>query len=369
MNPITETQVRLTASLESGPEAEQCREPEAAARNEASAGCLNLRGSLERPAGIVSTTESHIHPGLIGGDVGCGMGLFKTDLVQDDFKRNRRSRSHFGQQALWENQGRELVEDLKRRSAGFDHEMGEPGGHACFVELLNVEEIREAREFKQLGLGRQQLVILVHSGSRGMAEALQRTVVDEHQTDALDAESFAAAAYLRDHDLAVCWAKANRAAVARRFAEAFGATVECLWDGCHNSITRRVNGGGAVWIHRQGAIELGDVPVVIRCTCGSRSYLVKRVSPRAAPGRLLANDSGRDRACLASYPNSRSRSGAHRFAPTSHGLRFVGESRQSVSEQTMVPYEESEAGIEALVNAGLAAVVVTFRPLLSYQSR
>ena len=80
--------------------------------------------------------------------------------------------------------------------------------------------------------------MLVHSGSRGLGESILRGYVDEHQASGSDAESFAAAAYLQGHDLAVRWAKANRELIARRFVATLGAEAELLWDGCHNSITR-----------------------------------------------------------------------------------------------------------------------------------
>ena len=57
-----------------------------------------------------------------------------------------------------------------------------------------VDEVLDARAFKLFGLGKQQLVVLVHSGSRGLGESILRDYVDEHQASGADAESFAAAA-------------------------------------------------------------------------------------------------------------------------------------------------------------------------------
>ena len=82
-----------------------------------------------------------------------------------------------------------------------------------------VDEVLDARAFKRFGLGKQQLVVLVHSGSRGLGESILRDYVEEHQASGSDAESFAAAAYLRGHDLAVRWAKVNRELLAQRFVQ------------------------------------------------------------------------------------------------------------------------------------------------------
>ena len=117
-----------------------------------------------------------------------------------------------------------------------------------------VEEVLDARAFKLFGLGKQQLVVLVHSGSRGLGESILRDYVDEHQASGSDAESFAAAAYLQGHDLAVRWAKVNRELLAQRFVRQLGAEADLLWDGCHNSITSREHEGETVWVHRKGAV-------------------------------------------------------------------------------------------------------------------
>src|ERR1035438_9226833 len=101
-----------------------------------------------------------------------------------------------------------------------------------------VDEVLDVKAFRLLGLGKQQLVVLVHSGSRGLGESILRDYVEEHQASGSDAESFAAAAYLQGHDLAVRWAKVNRELLAQRFVQQLGAQADLLWDGCHNSITR-----------------------------------------------------------------------------------------------------------------------------------
>ncbi len=83
-----------------------------------------------------------------------------------------------------------------------------------FAELQMVDKVLDARAFKLFGLGKQQLVVLVHSGSRGSGESILRSYVEQPQARGSDAECFAAAACLQGHDLAMRWAKTNRALVA-----------------------------------------------------------------------------------------------------------------------------------------------------------
>src|SRR5207245_272688 len=91
-----------------------------------------------------------------------------------------------------------------------DNAIGTIGGGNHFAELQVVEQIHDAAEFKRVGIGKEQLVVLVHSGSRGLGETVWREHASEHQGNGLVADSFAAEAYLRGHDLALRWARANR---------------------------------------------------------------------------------------------------------------------------------------------------------------
>src|SRR5262249_11799106 len=140
---------------------------------------------------------------------------------------------------------------------------------------------------------KQQLVMLVHSGSRGPGESVLRQYVVEHQTSGSDVESFAAVAYLQGHDLGVRWAKVNRKLLAERFAQALGAEATLLWDGCHHSITPRELEGETVWVHRKGAVVAEDEAVMIPGSRGSLSYLVKPLGDGESRAWSLAHGAGR----------------------------------------------------------------------------
>src|ERR1017187_475181 len=92
MNIMTETQVRLFASTKSWIEDEALRQLYAAALFDGmrlAVGFPDLHPGNGSPAGSDFVTEGLIYPNLIGGDIGCGMAMFKTDLVQRDIKLNR----------------------------------------------------------------------------------------------------------------------------------------------------------------------------------------------------------------------------------------------------------------------------------------
>ena len=236
----TETQVRLFASAQSWIEGEAVRQLYATARLDGvrlAVGFPDLHPGKGSPVGAAFVTEGVIYPHLIGGDIGCGMALFKTDLVRRDSKLDRWARLPFDLEHTWDQFVGDFLAEHELESTEFDSALGTIGGGNHFAEVQAVEKVLDAEEFKKLGLGKQQLVVLVHSGSRGLGETLLRAQVDHHFSEGVEADSFAAEEYLRGHDLAVRWARANRELIARRFVAALGAESECLWDGCHNSIT------------------------------------------------------------------------------------------------------------------------------------
>jgi release factor H-coupled RctB family protein len=372
MNTLIETNVRLFASARSWIEGEALRQLYAAAKLEGmrlAVGFPDLHSGKGSPVGAAFVTEGFIYPHLIGGDIGCGMALFKTDLVQRDLKLNRWAELRFDLEHPWEGDAREVLAASELESTEFDEALGTIGGGNHFAELQAVQEVVNAREFRQLGLGKQQLVVLVHSGSRGLGESILRAYVEEHQANGSDAESFAAAACLRNHDLAVRWAMANRALIARRFIEALGAEAQCLWDGCHNSITRREFEGEAVWVHRKGAVATEGEPVVIPGSRGSLSYLVKPIGDSESHAWSLAHGAGRKWARSETRLRMRERFGLHQLTQTPLGGRVICERRELLYEEAPAAYKNIEDVVQDLVGARLVSVIATFRPLLTYKTR
>ena len=237
---MTETQVRLFASPQSWMEGEAVRQLYATAKLEGVrlvVGFPDLHPGKGTPVGAAIVTDGAIYPHLIGGDIGCGMALFKTDLVRRGAPLDRWAEKFFHLEHPWDEDIGSFLAEHDLEFTEFDAALGTIGGGNHFAELQAVEEILQAGEFRKLGLDQQQLVVLVHSGSRGLGESVLRAHTDQHFGEGVEADSFAAEEYLRGHDLAVRWARANRELIVRRFAVALGAETERLWDGCHNSIT------------------------------------------------------------------------------------------------------------------------------------
>src|SRR5512146_2360970 len=111
MNTLTETNVRLFASAKSWIEGEALRQLYAAAKLDGmrlAAGFPDLHPGKGSPVGAACVSEGVIYPYLIGGDIGCGMALFKTDLVRRDLKLDRWAQVPFDLEHIWTHDIREV---------------------------------------------------------------------------------------------------------------------------------------------------------------------------------------------------------------------------------------------------------------------
>ena len=372
MNTLTETQVRLFASTQSWIEGGAVRQLYATAKLDGvrfAVGFPDLHPGKASPVGAAFVTEGVLYPHLIGGDIGCGMALFKTDLVRGDVKLDRWARLPFDLEHPWDEFVDDFLAEQELESTEFDSAMGTLGGGNHFAELQAVEKVLDAAEFGKLDLGKQQLVVLVHSGSRGLGESILSAHVVQRFGDGVEPDSFAAEAYLHGHDFAVRWAKGNRELIARRFVAAIGVEAQCLWDGCHNSITRRESDGETVWLHRKGAVAAESNCVVIPGSRGSLSYLVKPLSVVESHAWSLAHGAGRKWPRSEARLRMRERFGRHQLVQTPIGSRVICEEHDLLYEEAPAAYKNIEAVIQDLVDAGLVSVVATFRPLLTYKTR
>ena len=385
MNTLTETQVRLFASPKSWIEGEAVRQLYATATLEGvhrAIGFPDLHPGKGSPVGAAFVTDGMIYPHLIGGDIGCGMALFTTGLIRKNAKLDKWANLRFDLEYPFD-EAKDRLKEWGLESTEFDDAFGTVGGGNHFAELQAVEKVFDAAAFAKFGLRKEQLAILVHTGSRGLGSSILRKHVSEHAARGVTAESNAGKAYLHDHDVAVSWAEANRDLVARRFSGLLGGAIERRWDGCHNSITRAgspsplngeragVRGGNAedVFIHRKGAADANADFVVIPGSRGSLTYIVKPTGNGESHAWSLAHGAGRKWTRSDARQRMRERFSVSELTQTSLGGRVVCEERNLLYEEAPAAYKNIEALIGDLVAAGLVSVIATLRPLLTYKTR
>jgi release factor H-coupled RctB family protein len=372
MNTTLDTSVRLFASPGAWMEGEAVRQLCAVSRLHGvrqTVGFPDLHPGKGVPVGATFVTSDVIYPHLIGGDIGCGMALWKTDLLRRKAKLDRWAELRFDLEHRWEGSVAGWLQDFRLLSNRFDREMGTIGGGNHFAELQAVECVLDEPEFEMLGLSRDHLVLLVHCGSRGCGHSIQFEHAAEHGAVGITPCSQEGTAYLRNHDLALRWARANRALIAYRFLAALGAEGQCAWGGCHNRISAQDTADGNVWIHRKGAVAADAGPAVIAGTRGSLSYLVKPVGDGESHAWSLAHGAGRKWSRSESRLRARERHRVAELTQTPLGGRVICEPRDLLYEEAPMAYKSIESVIAALEDAGLVEVIATFRPLLTYKTR
>lgn len=303
----------------------------------------------------VDTENGVISPGGIGYDINCGVRVLKTDLSYEDVKGKEEQLANIlfskipsglgkggyidtdredleeilekGMEWMLEN-GHAKEEDLKRceengrldgdpekipeeaKDRGIN-QLGSLGSGNHFLEVQRVRDIYSEEKAEAYGLEEDQIVVMIHSGSRGLGhqtctEYLRKfeqeypEIVEEIPDKELiyaPLEDKLAKDYWSGMNAAANFAWANRQAMTQGVREAldtlFGdVTVDLVYDVCHNIAkkeTHDVNGEEKeLLVHRKGATRAmpagreevpeaySDVgqPVLIPGTMGTSSYIL-----------------------------------------------------------------------------------------------
>jgi release factor H-coupled RctB family protein len=372
MNTSTETNVRLIASARSWIEGEAVRQLYATAELPSvrlAVGLPDLHPGKFAPIGAAFVTDGVIYPHLIGGDIGCGMALFQTGLLRRKAKLDRWAGLRFDLEHPWEGDVGIRLANEGLCTTQFAESFGTLGGGNHFAELQAVEKVFDKDAFAALGLARDELLALIHSGSRGLGQAVLEIHLEGHGANGAHAESDAATSYLLLHDHAVNWAKASRALIADRFVQTLGGQGKRVLDSCHNSISCRSVEGETVWLHRKGAAPSDKGPVIIPGSRGTLSYLVQPAGNQSANAWSVAHGAGRKWTRSESRLRVRERFHRDELVQTGLGGRVICEERDLLYEEAPTAYKNIETVIADLVDAGLVAVIATLRPLLTYKGR
>ena len=310
-----------------------------------------------------------IYPQFVGSDIGCGMGLFQLDIAVRKLRLDRvAERLHILDQEWQGDTADRLAADGLGTSA-FDVSLGSIGGGNHFCEFQVVEEIVEPEAAARAGLDRDYVYMLIHSGSRGLGfSILQQHLRGGEPT--LHPSSDAGRTYMASHDHAVAWAALNRRVIAERAADAAQADLQPVVELAHNMIELVPAGGGEVLaLHRKGAAASDRGLVPVPGSRGTLSYLVEPLgATRAETLASLAHGAGRkyDRASMHGRVRAK-KSDVARLERNPFGGVVVCEDRDLLVEEAPEAYKNIDRVIADLVEFGLARVVATFRPLVTFK--
>jgi len=262
------------------------------------------------------------------------------------------------------------ADDPAWAAVGGDLPAGIPAGHVeglgtvgrgnHFVELARIGDVLAPAHAERLGLAAGDLVLIVHSGSRGLGERILREHTEKHGAGpAADP-----AAYLARHDEAVRWGSLNRRLMAARVAHALGATpAEPIVDECHNLVEVR----DGVYLHRKGAAPGDGRDVLIAGTRGTPSYLVA-AHAGADAGHSVAHGAGRKMSRADALRRGRAKHTVEELRRTPVGSLVVCGDRQLLFEEAPAAYKRIEQVIADLVAHDLATPIATTMPLVTYKT-
>lgn len=322
------------------------------------------------PVGAVfSTKPDIILPGLIGNDIGCGIGLFQTSLPDKKIKLDK-----------WAKKLRELDSPYDERESwmkmwglvdsGHDETLGTIGGGNHFAELHVIEALHDQAALRHMGAKPDQLFILVHSGSRGFGHHVFQEFLKQYPIGRIEGKELVAD-YMIKHDHAVYWAHRNRLLIAQRFASQLGGEADGIVNVPHNVIEKAEIGGVQYNLHRKGAAKtVGNiVGVVVPGSRGTVSYLVAPTDDQDDNLMSIAHGAGRKWSRSDCRARLSEKYSPESLSQTDLGSRVICEDKDLVYEEAPQAYKNIDQVIEDLVQAGLVTVVATLRPLITYKTR
>lgn len=278
-------------------------------------------------------------------------------------------------------------------------QLGTLGSGNHFLEIQFVEEIFDPQTAEAFGVRRGKVVVLMHSGSRGLGHQVCTDYLDEMQDgmrryglSVVDRQlafvpisSPEGARYLRAMAAAANFAFANRQMMTHRAREAFGkiagsSRLNIVYDVCHNIAKfeeHRIEGQKLnVLVHRKGATRAfppghpvlpeelrgSGQPVLIPGSMGTHSYI------------LVGTDRAMDEtfgSCCHGAGRAMSRTQAKRETTADELLREMkergvlvrGETRSGLTEEKPDAYKDVDKVIEVVHGAGLARKVARLTPI------
>ena len=280
-------------------------------------------------------------------------------------------------------------------------QIGTLGSGNHFLEVQYVEQIFDPEAAACFGLHLNQVVVLIHCGSRGlghqvctdflkvMNEAMRRYSISlpDRQLACVPIRSDEAKNYLGAMAAAANFAWANRQAITHftrgAFKKVLGEDValRVVYDVAHNIAKRehhRVNGSGDrdVLVHRKGATRsfpagapglpaayagVGQ-PVFIPGSMGTASYvLVGTERAMEETFGTVCHGAGRAMSRTAAKRGRDARVETKKLEE--QGIFLRAETRDGILEEIPEAYKDIDAVVDVVHNAGLARKVARLRPM------
>jgi len=320
-------------------------------------GLPDLHPGKDSPVGAAYLVADRLYPALVGNDVGCGIGLWRTLLGDEKPRPEAWAKKLRGLEAAWDGDAARWLAERTVLPTPHDASLGTIGGGNHFAELQAIDSVPRPDLLTPLGLAAGDVCLLVHSGSRGFGDAILREHLSRFRSEGLPAAGSDAELYLAQHGHAVDWAVANRELIAHRLLARLYTSSRRVLDVCHNWVERIAADGGEGWLHRKGAAPSTQGPVVIPGSRGSFSYLVLPREAGDRSGWSVAHGAGRKWSRTDCKARLEKRYGPAQLRRTELGSHVICEDNDLLYEEAPQAYKKIDVVIDDLVAEGLIDVV------------
>ncbi|MFQ5794176.1 MAG: RtcB family protein [Candidatus Bipolaricaulia bacterium] len=285
------------------------------------------------------------------------------------------------------------------------HQLGSLGSGNHFLEVQRVAEIHDTKTTRDYGLFQDQLVVMIHCGSRGFGHQIctdylrrcDREYPDliaqlpDRQLAYAPAGSRLADDYYKAMNCAINFAWCNRQLITHRLRECFESVLEehwenlgldLLYDVAHNIgkiETHKVNGAErAVYVHRKGATrafpkgrpevpaayrDVGQ-PVLIPGSMGTGSYILKG-TPGAMELTFGSTAHGAGRVMSRTQAKKRYRAKQVQDELRSRGIFVRGQSQATIAEEAPGVYKDLDEVVHVSHELGIGTKVARMVPVLN----
>ncbi len=321
------------------------------------------------PVGVAVATHSTIYPHIVGSDAGCGMGFWQTSMKTRKAKLDKWVKRLTDLDEPYDEQLTQLLNENGLDEFTYRSALGTIGLGNHFAELQKLDTIHNQLRFDELGLDKECLTLLVHSGSRGYGRWIMDSHIEANGSTGLSANSPEGETYLKNHDYAVRWAVVNRELIAKRFMNSIHIEGNRILDLTHNSVTRETIEGESYWIHRKGANPNNRGVAIVAGSRGTRSYLVEPIGDFDVSTLSIAHGAGRKLKRSEMEGRLKSKKSLDSLKQTSLGGRVICDDRKLLYEEAPEAYKNIEQVIHDLVEHGLVRVIASYIPVITYKTK
>jgi tRNA-splicing ligase RtcB len=278
-------------------------------------------------------------------------------------------------------------------------QLGTLGGGNHFVEIQYVQEIFDQALAKTFGLFKNQIVVMIHSGSRRfgyeiadryMSIAAQRPDMAERKKmlSYLPTDTDAGKNYIAAMAAAANFAFTNRHIMAllvrRCFNRMFGPTpLQLVYDVAHNMAKLETHQGRQLWVHRKGATRafgserMADTifaktgqPIIIPGSMGTASFLL--VGTGNSEESLCSVNHGAGRVMSRTAALGKIRRGKiiapalisdDQFKRSMEGIKLITGDKRKIKEEAPDAYKDIDEVVRIVIECGWARAVARMVPL------